>query len=185
MTLGRAGRASVGAALVSGVVWAFPAVAMAGEVPRALPEGASPQAAEAPNAPGAPEVPNTPEAPGAAVGVTLVNIATGEPETIRVEGLESTGTASAPEGYRACFTPEMSFPALSETFLHYETPAPGPAPDSFGCFDAGAIGDALETGEAFAFLGKQNVHPGVDRVVAVFPDGRAFAWTQLNETYAE
>ncbi len=121
----------------------------------------------------------------AAVGVTLVNIATGEPETIRVEGLESTGTASAPDGYRACFTPEMSFPALSETFLHYETPAPGPAPDSFGCFDAGAIGDALETGEAFAFLGKQNVHPGVDRVVAVFPDGRAFAWTQLNETYAE
>ncbi len=174
MTLGRAGRASVGAALVSGVVWAPLVVAMAGEVPRALPEGASSPAPEASITLNTSDVPNAAEAPGApdaAVGVTLVNIATGEPEVIRVEGLESTGAASAPAGYHACFTPEMSFPALSETFLHYQTPTPGRAPDSFGCFDAGAIGDALETGE--------------DRVVAVFPDGRAFAWTQLNETYAE
>ncbi|MFN3578504.1 MAG: DUF6446 family protein [Tabrizicola sp.] len=24
------------------------------------------------------------------------------------------------------------------------------------------------------------MHPGVDRVVAVFPDGRAYAWQQTN-----
>jgi hypothetical protein len=39
--------------------------------------------------------------------------------------------------------------------------------------------------ETFAFLGEKNIHDGVDRVIAVFPDGRAFAWHQLNEKYSE
>jgi hypothetical protein len=38
-----------------------------------------------------------------------------------------------------------------------------------------------KAGEALAFLSEPNIHPGVDRVVAVFPDGRAFAWHQLNQ----
>ncbi len=42
------------------------------------------------------------------------------------------------------------------------------------------IGTALERGEALAFLSQSNVHADVDRVVAVFPDGRAYAWTQLS-----
>ena len=45
-----------------------------------------------------------------------------------------------------------------------------------------AIGAALESGEALAFLSEPEIHPGVDRVVAVFPDGRAFAWHQLNDS---
>ena len=44
---------------------------------------------------------------------------------------------------------------------------------------------ALEAGEAIAFLGQKDITDGVDRVVAIFPDGRAFAWNQLNEKYAE
>ena len=42
------------------------------------------------------------------------------------------------------------------------------------------IGEALETGEATAFLSEKNIHHGVDRVIAVFDDGRAYAWHQLN-----
>jgi hypothetical protein len=53
------------------------------------------------------------------------------------------------------------------------------APAAFPCFDAAAIGAALESGEALAFLSEPEIHPGVDRVVAVFADGRAFAWHQL------
>ena len=60
------------------------------------------------------------------------------------------------------------------------TTEPLTAPGWFDCFDAVAIGEALEKGEAIAFLSQANIHPGVDRVVAVFPDGRAFAWHQLN-----
>ena len=54
------------------------------------------------------------------------------------------------------------------------------APRWFGCFDATTIGDGLESGAAIAFLGEKNVDNGVDRGVAVFGDGRACAWDQLN-----
>ena len=45
---------------------------------------------------------------------------------------------------------------------------------------AARIGEALEKGEAIAFLSQANIAPQIDRVVAVFPDGRAYAWHQLS-----
>ena len=62
----------------------------------------------------------------------------------------------------------------------YEGAEPLVAPRRFDCFDAETIAKALESGEALAFLSEPEIHPGVDRVVAVFADGRAFAWHQLN-----
>jgi hypothetical protein len=69
---------------------------------------------------------------------------------------------------------------LSETYRLYDNPTPLNAPGWFDCFDAAAIGAALEKGEALAFLAEAEIRPGVDRVVAVFADGRAYAWHQLN-----
>ena len=117
--------------------------------------------------------------------VTLTNIATGAPEPILTEGFQGIDGSSSPIRYRACFTARMSFAALTETYVPYESATPLIAPTWFDCFDANAIGAALEAGEAFAFLGQKDIHDGVDRVVAIFPDGRAFAWNQLNEKYAE
>ena len=54
------------------------------------------------------------------------------------------------------------------------------APDWFDCFSSTEIGEALETGQALAFLGVENIEYGIDRVVAVLPDGRGFAWHQIN-----
>ena len=45
---------------------------------------------------------------------------------------------------------------------------------------ANAIGEALEEGTALAFLSQSQIAPQIDRVVAVFPDGRAFAWHQIS-----
>ena len=72
-----------------------------------------------------------------------------------------------------------------EPFLVYPGAEPLIAPRAFDCFDAKAIGRALETGEAQAFLSEPEIRPGVDRVVAIFPDGRGFAWQQLNGGLAE
>jgi len=117
--------------------------------------------------------------------VELVNVATGEPEPILIEGFEGIDGSSSPIRYRACFTTRMSVAALTETYQLHDDPTPLTAPGWFECFDALAIGAALEAGEAFAFLGTKNIQDGIDRVVAVFPDGRAFAWNQLNERYSE
>jgi hypothetical protein len=77
----------------------------------------------------------------------------------------------------------MSLATLTETYVIHAEPVPLVAPGWFSCFDAAAIGAALETGEAVAFLGETEVRPGVERIVAVFPDGRAFAWHQLTARF--
>jgi hypothetical protein len=117
------------------------------------------------------------------VTLTAVNIATGEPEEIVADNIEAIDGSSSPIRFRACFTAGMSDAAMSETYQDYPEATPLNAPNWFECFNAQEIGAALEAGEAMAFLSQKEIHDGVDRVIAVFPDGRAFAWNQLNEKF--
>lgn len=112
--------------------------------------------------------------------ITLTTIETGQPEAILAEDVTGIDAESSPLRFRACFTTPMTQAMLSETYVAYDGAEPLVAPSWFDCFDAVEIGTALERGEALAFLSQANVHADVDRVVAVFPDGRAYAWTQLN-----
>lgn len=116
--------------------------------------------------------------PGAEI--RLMPLVGDQPEAIVVNGIEGIDADSSPIKFRACFTTPLSLAMLTETYRTYEGAEPLVAPNGFDCFDAEAIGRALETGEALAFLSEPEIHPGVDRVVAVFGDGRAFAWHQLN-----
>lgn len=120
-----------------------------------------------------------------AADMTLVSIATGEVEPLIVDGFEGIDGSSSPIRFRACFALPQQIATLTETYVPYDGATPLIAPSWFECFDAEAIGGALETGEALAFLSAKNIHDGVDRVVAVFPDGRAYAWHQLNEKYQD
>ena len=117
--------------------------------------------------------------------ITLVPLEGAMPEAIVVENIEGIDADSSPLRFRACFTTPLTQATLTETYQLYDRPTPLTAPGWFDCFDADAIGEALERGEALAFLSQANIAKGVDRVVAVFPDGRAFAWHQLNDTYKE
>lgn len=115
----------------------------------------------------------------------MTNMVTGEPEVVLYDSFQGIDADSSPLRFRGCFTTTMSLAMLTETFETYEQATPLTAPGWFDCFDADQIGAALETGEAIAFLGERNIQDGVDRVVAVFPDGRGYAWHQLNEKYSE
>ena len=115
-----------------------------------------------------------------AAEIRLTNLATGEPETVLAEGFEGIDANSSPVRYRACFTTPMSVAMLTETYVVHEDPVPLVAPGWFDCFDAKAIGAALERGEAFAFMGEENITYGIDRVIAIYPDGRGYAWNQIN-----
>ncbi len=121
--------------------------------------------------------------PGAEIMLTPV--AGDAPEPILAEDVTGIDGDSSPIRFRACFKTPMTLAMLSETYRIYDGAEPLNAPGWFGCFDAAAIGAALEKGEAVAFLSQANIHPGIDRVVAVFGDGRAFAWQQLNGSLAE
>lgn len=98
-------------------------------------------------------------------------------ETTDAQGIDAT---TSPLRFRACFTLADTAPLTDAA--NYADPTPLFSPAWFDCFDATAIGTALEAGEAQAYLGHRNVARGVDRVVAIFPDGRGYAWTQLNGT---
>lgn len=101
------------------------------------------------------------------------------PEVIVANDVTGIDANSSPLRFRACFTTPLSQAMLTETYVVYDRAEPLVAPGWFDCFDAVKIGRALETGEAIAFLSETAIHPDVDRVVAVFPDGRAYAWHQL------
>lgn len=115
--------------------------------------------------------------PGEEIRLTLIE--GGQAEPIIAEDVTGIDSDSSPIRFRACFHTPMTQAMLTETYRMYPDAVPNVAPGWFDCFDAEAIGSALEKGEAIAFLSEENIHPGVDRVVAVFPDGRAYAWHQL------
>jgi DNA-binding transcriptional LysR family regulator len=111
-------------------------------------------------------------------GITLTLVDGGAVEPILAENLQGIDADSSPLRFRACFQTPTSLATLTETYVIYDTPEPRVAPSWFTCFDAEAIGAALEAGQAVAFLSQSGIAPGFDRVVAVYPDGRAFAWHQ-------
>ncbi len=111
--------------------------------------------------------------------ILLTPIESGVPEPILVEGITGIDADSSPLRFRACFTTPLTQAMLTETYVVYNGAVPLNAPTWFDCFDAAAIGAALEEGTALAFLSQAGVAPTIDRVVAVFPDGRAYAWHQI------
>lgn len=117
--------------------------------------------------------------------VRLTGLVSGMAEPVAHGGFEAIDADTSPLRYRACFDMTLSLAALTETYALYDAPVPLEAPGWFDCYDADEIGAALETGQALAFMGEANVVYGVDRVVAVFRDGRARSWHQINRCGAE
>lgn len=118
--------------------------------------------------------------------IHLINLNTGQPEAILSENVKAIDTVeegvriSGAISFRACFDTLQSQAMLTETFVMFDRAVPMTAPSWFDCFDAREIGLALEEGNAIAFMSHENISYGVDRVVAVMPDGRGYAWHQLN-----
>ena len=109
----------------------------------------------------------------------------GTVEPILAEGFQGIDSDSSPIRFRACFRTRQSEALMTETYRVYEAPTPLIAPSWFSCFDAKAIGAALEDGTATAYMGQGNVRYGIDRVVAVTRDGHGYAWNQINRCGAE
>ncbi|GFE65952.1 DUF6446 family protein [Litoreibacter roseus] len=112
--------------------------------------------------------------------VELVSVTSEMPEAILATDVTAIDADSSPIRFRACFVTPMSQALLTESYVLYDDPVPLTAPDWFECFDAQSIGDALADGTALAFTGEENIAYGVDRVVAIFEDGRGYIWHQLN-----
>ena len=83
---------------------------------------------------------------------------------------------------RGCFKVDLKEFEKLKTF---EKPTPLSAPFWFRCFDYENIQKSLSNNTARAFIAKENELDGMDRVVAIFPDGRGYQWRQLNEKFMD
>ena len=101
-------------------------------------------------------------------------------EPLSLAEFEGIDANSSPLRFRACA--QLADPAELSHALSAEKPEPLNAPSWFSCFDAAALGADLKSGAARAVLSEREIHRGVDRILAVYPDGRVFAWHQLNGT---
>ena len=101
---------------------------------------------------------------------------------LAVTDLRAIDADSSPIRWRACFRLSAPLPAGITPF---DKPEPSFAPGWFDCFQADQIGADLESGAATAYLSQPEIHPDVDRVIAVYPDGRAYGWHQINDKTPE
>ena len=113
--------------------------------------------------------------------VSLTSLESGQSERIPVTTFEGIDADSSPIRYRACFTTTLSTALLTETFTTLDKSEPRNAPDWFECFDANQIGEDLEASLATAYMGQANYEFGIDRIVAIYDDGRGFVWHQIND----
>lgn len=111
--------------------------------------------------------------------------ARGDAVTLTLDGREvalaaevtSIDAASSPLRYRACFALAAPLPG---TPTAPEFASPTVAPGWFECFDADSVGADLEAGRALPVLAQADVEYGIDRIAAIYPDGRGVAWHQIN-----
>lgn len=99
--------------------------------------------------------------------------------TLPVTDADGIDANSSPLRWRACFT--LAQPADPAALTPYPAATPLVGPGWFPCYDAGVATAALASGEAKAYLSASNVRPDVDRVIALWPDGRGVGWHQYND----
>ncbi|MFV0299993.1 MAG: DUF6446 family protein [Paracoccus sp. (in: a-proteobacteria)] len=122
-----------------------------------------------------------PAGPGAAI--TAVAAADGTLLDLPIADFQGIDATSSPLRWRACF--RLTEPPLPDSLTPYEGATPLNGPAWFDCYDAGRIAADLASGAAMAVLGAPEIRPDVDRVLAIYPDGRAFGWHQYNDKTPE
>lgn len=108
----------------------------------------------------------------------VVTRADGSLHPVAVDGFRAIDADSSPIRWRSCFTVDA---AQMADAAPYPDATPLNGPHWFRCYSARALTGDLGSGAARAVLGQSDIRPDVDRVFAVYPDGRAFGWHQFNE----
>ncbi len=112
-------------------------------------------------------------------GLTSITV---EGRDVAISNYDGIDADSSGLKLRGCFTVD---PAEFTGVAAPAKPTPLTPPNWFTCFDPVALTADLESGAAMAYLVAIGEKDGMDRVVAVYPDGRAYQWRQLNEKYQE
>ena len=116
----------------------------------------------------------------AQIKLELTSVVSDQPEEIPVTDLNVVAATHA--DMHGCFRTELSLPMLTETYHLYDAADPITPAGALDCFDAETIRKDMQADIALAFLARADVVDGLDRVVVIYDDGRAFVWNQPNMT---
>jgi hypothetical protein len=106
-------------------------------------------------------------------------------ESYPVSDWRGIDASSSPLKLRACFRlPEAAREDIAARLEPYPEATPLVPPGWFDCFDAGRLTADLEAGRATAYLAEEEEFEGANRILAVYPDGRAYMWRQLTPEFA-
>ncbi len=112
-------------------------------------------------------------------GLASVRIGTSD---FTVSDYEGTDGVTSPLKLRGCF--RLADPAAA---LAAGKPAPDAVPlttpDWIECFDEEAIFADIQTNRASAIMAGDDEGDGADLYMAIYPDGRGYAWRQPNSKY--
>ena len=103
-------------------------------------------------------------------------------KSVPVQNYQGIDSLASGLKLRGCF---MVDPNAFATLPILMSATPLSAPFWFDCFDNVEIQKAINSGQAKAFLVAENEKDGIDRVVAVYPSGKAFQWRQLNSKFLD
>lgn len=120
--------------------------------------------------------------PQSGLGDLIVTTDQGQSRALVASDFQGIDSTSSPLRYRSCF--KLSADQAVD-LVPFDAPTPLIGPKWFKCFSAGDLDADLSNGAAQAYLAQKDIAPGIDRVIAIYPDGTAFAWHQLNETAEE
>lgn len=110
-----------------------------------------------------------------------MDLADGTAITLHPTLAQAIDSDSSPLRFRACLTLSRELVArLAELAAPAAGATPLIAPDWFDCFDAARLTADLAAGRARALMVQGNIRYGFDRVMALYPDGRAYLWHQAN-----
>ena len=118
-----------------------------------------------------------PAGPGA--NITAQSAADGAPLELPIADFQGIDATSSPLRWRTCF--RLTEPPLPGSLTPYPEATPLNGPGWFDCYSAEQITADLASGAASAVLGTSDIRTNTDRVLAIYPDGRAYGWHQYND----
>ncbi len=107
-----------------------------------------------------------------------------EKKVIKVVNYNGIDASSSGLKLRECFR-IVDLSLYKKGLEIYQNPTPLNAPFWFECFNAESITKDLNSNKAVAFLSKKEEFDGIDKVIALYPDGTGYQWRQLNDKYTD
>ena len=110
--------------------------------------------------------------------IKLTQISDNNPTLIAMDESPISAYSTDAKFYNSCFKVSENINDLLTNFLASEDPLPSKPLGKMPCYNYNQLTEDVKAGLAYSFVGEKNIINGIDRIIAIYADGRAYAWHQ-------